>query len=522
MDKNTARSVGGCREAATGRLRRSRTPQSPSGKVTTVRRFAPSSLAPAVTGLALGAVSLCVALRAGIPVPAEAERSVRPLALNPSNPHYFQYRGKPAVLITSGEHYGAVLNQDFDFRRYLDELKRNRFNLTRTFSGVYMENPGAFNIKQNTLAPLPGRLLCPWARSSEAGYAGGGAKFDLTRWDEAYFRRLKEFVREADRRGVVVEYVLFCPYYDDAQWNLSPLKAGNNVNGIGAVPRTEALTLKHAELVAVEDAFVKKVVAELRDTKNVYFEICNEPYFGGVTLDWQAHLAGVIQQAEAERPVTSRHLIAQNIANKSAVVRDPNPAVSLFNFHYASPPEAVRVNYGLNRPIGFDESGFRGTTDLPYRTEAWEFLLAGGAVYNNLDYSYSTATPDGSGKVEAPTPGGGGPTLRRQLGILKEFVEGLPFTRMKPDPAVVRAGAPAGGAVHVLAEAGKAYGIYVRGGGLVTLELALPKGRYQAEWVNTLTGAVEKPETLDHRGEVLTIQSPAYREDIALRLRSVE
>ena len=40
--------------------------------------------------------------------------SAEPLALHPDNPHYFLYRGKPAVLVTSGEHYGAVLNRDFD------------------------------------------------------------------------------------------------------------------------------------------------------------------------------------------------------------------------------------------------------------------------------------------------------------------------------------------------------------------------------------------------------------------------
>ena len=47
-----------------------------------------------------------------------------PIALHPENPHYFLFQGKPAVLIGSGEHYGAVLNLDFDYVRYLDALKR--------------------------------------------------------------------------------------------------------------------------------------------------------------------------------------------------------------------------------------------------------------------------------------------------------------------------------------------------------------------------------------------------------------
>jgi hypothetical protein len=108
------------------------------------------------------------------------------------NPHYFLWRGKPTVLITAGEHYGAVMNLDFDFVRYLDELKSNRFNLTRIFSGAYREVPGSFSITGNTLAPVPGRFVCPWAPSATPGAPDGGNKFDLTKWDEAYFARLKD------------------------------------------------------------------------------------------------------------------------------------------------------------------------------------------------------------------------------------------------------------------------------------------------------------------------------------------
>src|SRR3954447_2995782 len=91
--------------------------------------------------------------------PALAGDPPRPLALHPDNPHYFLFRGKPAVLVTSGEHYGAVLNRDFDYLPYLDELKKRGFNLTRTFTGTYFEVPGAFGIVDNTLAPARGRYL---------------------------------------------------------------------------------------------------------------------------------------------------------------------------------------------------------------------------------------------------------------------------------------------------------------------------------------------------------------------------
>src|SRR6516225_4818161 len=89
------------------------------------------------------------------------------LSLYPDNPHYFLFRGKPTVVITSGEHYGAVLNLDFDYLKYLNTLKRDGLNGTRTWSGAYCEPPDAFSIASNTLAPLKGRFICPWARSDQ-------------------------------------------------------------------------------------------------------------------------------------------------------------------------------------------------------------------------------------------------------------------------------------------------------------------------------------------------------------------
>ena len=91
------------------------------------------------------------------------------LSLHPDNPHYFLFRGKPTVLVTSAEHYGAVLNLDFDYVKYLDELHKHGLNLTRTFTGAYCEDAKSFGITRNTLAPADGKLLCPWARSRHAG-----------------------------------------------------------------------------------------------------------------------------------------------------------------------------------------------------------------------------------------------------------------------------------------------------------------------------------------------------------------
>jgi hypothetical protein len=41
--------------------------------------------------------------------------SSEPLRLHPDNPHYFLFRNQPTVIVTSGEHYGSVLNLDFNY-----------------------------------------------------------------------------------------------------------------------------------------------------------------------------------------------------------------------------------------------------------------------------------------------------------------------------------------------------------------------------------------------------------------------
>jgi hypothetical protein len=404
-------------------------------------------------GLALVAL---VASCGGAEAPRDLER-IQPLSLHPQNPHYFLFRGKPTILITSGEHYGAVLNLDFDYVAYLQALRVDGLNLTRVWSGTYREIPGSFGITDNTLAPFPNRYACPWARSETPGYAHGGNKFDLTKWDEEYFKRLKDFMAKARSAGVVVEMNLWCPNYDEALWKASPMHASNNVNGVGSCGRDEAYTLKHADLLAVQEATTRKIVRELSDFENLYFEICNEPYFGGVALDWQHRIADVIVDAEKDLP--GKHLISQNVANGRAKVTDPHPGVSIFNFHYCVPPDVVPMNWALDRVIGENETGFRGKEDVLYRTEGWDFLFAGGGLYNNLDYSFTAKHPGGD-FTDYKSPGGGGPALRKELGLLRKFLYGFDFVRMTPQDSIVHTVSVDGLRWHALAEPGKQYAVY--------------------------------------------------------------
>ncbi len=451
-----------------------------------------------------------------------ASDSPEPIRLHPENSHYFEWRGEPTILITSAEHYGAVLNRDFDYKLYLAALERYGFNLTRVFSGSYCEPPGAFGIANNTLAPAEGRLLCPWARSDVSGYSGGGNKFDLNRWDRAYFDRLRDFVAEAGKHGIVVEFVFFCTFYNDSMWNLSPMNARNNVNGIGGVRRSGVFTLQDKELTAVQDAMVRRIVEELDDFDNLYYEICNEPYErSGQTSAWQAHVAQVVVEAEEKLP--HKHLIAQGLPWRAANLPKhsgsrimPGRHVSILNFHGSGLSTPVRTYYDLNKVIAYDETGGRAASADPYRIEGWEFIISGGAVYDHLDLSFAVGNEEG--RVKETAPGGGRPELRKQLAVLRDFIEGLAFVRMKPDNSIVQTGAPGKVTAGVLAEKGQAYAVYVKGGSRAEMMVELPAGTYKAEWVNTKTGALDASVRFINAGGKRFLASPEYTGDIALRI----
>lgn len=261
----------------------------------------------------------------------------------------------------------------------------------------------------------------------------------------------------------------------------------------------------------------RKIVRELNSFGNFYFEIQNEPWadqtdtvlsrneYGPATdwrttiqvvsaqsNNWQQQVARWIKEEESRLP--NKHLIAQNISNFHYPVTDPDPAISIFNFHYAL-PHAVAENYYLNRVIGLNETGFAGRSDTTYRRQAWRFLMAGGALFNHLDYSFSVGAENGQDTAYR-APGGGSPTLRRQLGTLKHFFDGLNFLQLRPDHAVVLA-AP-GAMTQALSDERTLWVIYLEPMAIKQYELRLnlPKGSYQAKWTDVVTGQVLETGTI--------------------------
>jgi hypothetical protein len=469
----------------------------------------------------------------------------QPIRLHPENPHYFLYGGKAIALVSSAEHYGAVINGEFDYHKYLGALAAAGMNYTRLFGGSYVEAPGkSFGIRRNDLAPEAGKFVAPWARSAEGGYAGGGNKLDLTKWNPEYFARLRDFLGEAARLGIIVEIGLFSSQYGEMQWNLSPFRRENNVNSTDAIDYKNLNTLENGNILGFQEKYVRKLVREANGYPNVMFEIANEPWsdrpvltdvvnpylFTGrdqypnsvdlpdeATMEWQERVAHWITSEEVGLP--NKHMIAQDCCNfryamHDSAGRDVLPGVRVVNFHYAY-PEAVTLNYGLARALSYDETGFLGQGDDAYTRQAWNFMLAGGSVFDSLDYSFSVGHEDGS-DVEPNGPGGGSPELRRRLRILSEFLQGLPLVELHPNFDLVKSG---GGVVtHTLSSASGEYALYLDGSGPTALVLNLPEGEYSIFWVDVVSGEKKHGGTFRYPGGDKTVKSPAFKNGIALRI----
>ncbi len=469
---------------------------------------------------------------------AAGELSAEPIRVHPDNPHYYLFNGKPTILITSAEHYGGVVNKDFDYVTYFDALKSYGLNYTRIYPGALFEPMGKF-VRGNTLGPKPASLIVPWARSSVPGYSVCGNKFDLDKWDPEYFKRLKDFIVQAGKRGIVVEICFFNSQYSDT-WPMSPLYHENNVQGVGRCDYLDAQTLKHPDLIARMDAYVTQITREVNPFDNVILEICDEPSLFTPHQEagpWVAHFVPVVKKAESDLP--KKHLLAQQVEGPvdGPIDLSANPEVDIIVTQYLYEAgdqmgglKALDLKYGLNKPIEENETDYlpiwyEGDLVGDSRVEAWEFIVGGGGSFNQLNGLYTVQNPAGK------TPEN--EMILKSLSALKDFMAGFDFLKMRPGTSFVASKIPASLHLRSISESGHQYALYlhhgqggkksaykvVPGDFVEKLTLKLPAGSYKADWVNPSSGQEIGTETFTHRGGNRAFTTPRHSVDMALRIK---
>jgi hypothetical protein len=472
-----------------------------------------------------------------------ARASGEPIKVDPSNPHYYLFNGQPTVLITSAEHYGAVINLDFDYVKYLDALQANGMNYTREWPGALLEMVGEL-YPGNTMGPRPDRTIVPWARSHVPGCVYGGNKFDLDQWNPEFFARLKDFIVKAGERGIVVEICFFNSQYS-YRWPLSPLYYQNNIQGVGKCDYKDVQTLKHPDLVRRESEYVSKITREVNTYDNVILEICDEPSNFTPHAEagpWVGRLLQVVHDTEATLP--KQHLVAQMVEGPigGPVDFSGSPLESIIVGQYVWGGEAyseqmggmkgLDYEYHYHKPIEMNETPFfpfgyhQGDPVSDSRVEAWEFMVGGGASFNQLNGVYTVADPTGNTPDNARVLGA--------LRTLKKFIYSFDFTKMRADKNFVVSGVPEGAYCRGMSQPGQQYALYLHHSVLVEdgvyyavqpghyhdiLVLNLPGGNYKEDWIDPAYGSVLNSVRFAHQGGNKILITPEHTVDIALRIK---
>lgn len=437
----------------------------------------------------------------------------KPIKLLSENPHYFEFRGKPTILITSAEHYASVFNRDFDYIKYLDKLYELGFNHTRTSTGIKRELPGSFNIDGNSQAPTVEAFIAPWVRTEIPGALDGGNKYDLEKWNDEYFARWKNFMEEAGKRNIEVEVMLFSEFhihtdFKDALWKVCPINPSNVIQKLQLVDAEHALSMENVDGNKYLDALLKKLACELNEYDNFHWEICNEPYYDVIPKNWMQHVHDVIEEEELRLP--NQHIFSQNIqANLYEFEKDePLKGMSIINFHYTS-SDNIKRNYWWPGVLGLNETGI--ITDKKYWRQAWDVILGGAGLYNMLDYSYTCGHEDGSYVLLESNPGGGSPELRSRFQVLVNFINSFEFWKMKPATELIKGFHSPNSSYVLMAEEGKQYAAYfvtnMHSGQIprVDVTIEMPKGTYEVKWIDAETGEEYSSFSISHNGGRLKV-----------------
>lgn len=251
---------------------------------------------------------------------ARAAPASGPLRVSPDNPRYFADPSGKIVYLTGAHTWNSLVDmlderspQKFDFDRYLDFLERHHHNFIR----LWAWDSATWDTRANGESESKIVLQClplPWARTGPGLAADGRPKFDLAKFDPDYFERLRTRVRAAGRRGIYVSVMLFEGWGlmhanrgraapSGWAWRAHPFHPGNNVNGVDPSRGADGIDgdvhkKLHANVNALQAAYLRKVVETVNEFDHVLFEVINE----GGDKDWDWWIADTIRAYERTLP----------------------------------------------------------------------------------------------------------------------------------------------------------------------------------------------------------------------------
>jgi hypothetical protein len=363
------------------------------------------------------------------------------------------------------------------------------------------------------IAPLP------YLRTGPGRALDGGPKFDVTKYNPAYFSRLRERVQAAGAHGIYVSVMLFDGWSIELKeqktgnpWRGHPFNRANNVNGIDGDPDgdgqgKEIHTLRNPSVTALQKAYLAKVVETVGDLDNVLWEISNES--PPEAVEWEYEMIRTVHALEAARgtphPVGMTSVWPYRHDGNASLFHSPADWVAPYDnaadpYKQDPPPSTSRDKLVMSDtdhlwgvgggPRWVWKSFFRGLNPLfmdPYETR----------LRNKLPI-WPVNACGGPGPLTSPVPEW--EDVRLTMGYARALAEHVDLTALRPMGALASSG-------YCLAAPGREYLAYLtpklgrirlrllaRLGPLlhqrVALDLSAAAGLMDVEWVNPRSGLV--------------------------------
>jgi len=425
------------------------------------------------------------------------------LRVCPENPRYFTDDGGRAIYLAGAQTWNNLVDMGasypphvFNFTAYLDFLQEHNHNFFRLWAWELPKFDCPRYPFRKHMSPFP------WERTGPGQDVLGMLKFDLTRFHQPYFDRMRERIVASARRGIFVNVMLF------EGWALQftkdptphPFFERNNVNGASFGQDGKTVhSLAHPRITAVQEAYVRKVLDTVNDLDNVLYEIINEA--GPYSLDWQYHMIRFVKESEAALP--KRHLVGMTYQYEGGT----HDALLKSDADWIAPGADVSKTYWTDPPpadgrkivvADTDHLGGSGTGD---RVWVWKSFARGLHTLFMDRYELPDSVTDKLyDKAEE---------IRRAMGHTVSFSRRMDLRKATPRPDLASTG-------FCLAQPGREYLVYLPEGKSVKVDLSGAAGALKAEWFDPSTGE-SLPSGQVQGGRAQVLNSP-FPQDAVLYL----
>ncbi len=422
-----------------------------------------------------------------------------------SNPNYFSdANGTPLVL--NGSHTWNSLQdwgangtlRPLDFPAFVNFLVAHNHNFTllwRTELPKFCGLPTGADT-DFTVGPQP------WQRTGPGTATDGGLKFDLTKFDQGYFDRLRARAAALNGAGIYAGVYLFTGEWLNVyrcSTDGYPFTGANNINGIEDGYRSGSSGNGSVSMTAPnaitdrQDAYVRKVIDTLNDLPNVLWIVSEEASANSTW--WNAHIVSLVQTYEGGKPF--RHPVGyatlagggdSTIVNSDADWVAPTVQISPTTTCGTGTPRC-KVNINDSDHSYF---GMWNDSALGNRNYAWKNFTNGNQVLF-MDPYVVDYPREGRNLCAAATNGiCTGPdtrwdNFRDTLGAILTYSRKLNLANVRPRSSICSTA----NCLAQTPQAGAEYLVYAPSGGSFTVDLsAMPASRTLAvEWFNPSTGA---------------------------------